>query len=47
LERTSHYGTQAGLELVIFLPQPLQCRDYRHVSPHLVYKFIKFPVKFL
>jgi hypothetical protein len=26
--------TQAGLELVIILPWPPKCWDYRHVPPH-------------
>jgi hypothetical protein len=27
-----HFVTQAGLQLMIFLPQPPECWDYRHVS---------------
>jgi hypothetical protein len=30
-----HYVAQADLELVIFLPQPPECWDYRHTLPWL------------
>jgi hypothetical protein len=30
----SLYGVQAGPELMIFLPLPLECWDYRHMLPH-------------
>jgi hypothetical protein len=30
-----HYVAKAGLKLTIFLPQPAECWDYRHVPPHL------------
>jgi hypothetical protein len=32
----SHYLAQAGLELMILLPQPPKCWDGRHTPPHLV-----------
>jgi hypothetical protein len=34
LLRCSHCVAQAGLKLVILLPQPLQCWDYRQEPPH-------------
>jgi hypothetical protein len=36
LETGSCHVTQAGFQLQIFLPQPLECWDYRHTAPHLV-----------
>jgi hypothetical protein len=35
-ETRCHYVAQAGLELVILLPQPLVCWDDRCAPPHLV-----------
>jgi hypothetical protein len=34
-ESESLYVVQAGLELVIFLPWPPECWDYRHARPRL------------
>jgi hypothetical protein len=33
LEAGSHYVTQTSLELMILLPQPPKCWDYRHAPP--------------
>jgi hypothetical protein len=30
----SYYVAEAGLELVILLPQPIKCWDYRHEIPY-------------
>jgi hypothetical protein len=35
VETGSHFVAQTGLELVILLPLPLKCWDYRCVPSHL------------
>lgn len=34
---SSSYVAQVGLELLMSLPQPLLCWNYRHVPPHLLF----------
>jgi hypothetical protein len=40
LEIGSHYITQTGLELIIFIPKSPECWDYSQRSAHLLYKDI-------
>jgi hypothetical protein len=35
----SYYVVQAGLKLLILLPQPLECRNYRCELPHLFWRY--------
>lgn len=42
----SHYIAQAGLDLVVFPPQPPECRDYRMALPYPVMALIFFSLFF-
>jgi hypothetical protein len=43
LETRSHAVAQVGLELMIFLPQPPTCWDYRCVPPHQLQELLCHP----
>jgi hypothetical protein len=34
LETESHYASQVVLKLLVVLPQPPECWDFRHAPPH-------------
>jgi hypothetical protein len=40
-ETRSHYVALAGLELVILLPQPPQCLDYKWITPCFAFWYVR------
>jgi hypothetical protein len=42
-EMECHYAVQAGLELMMLLPQSPECWNYKRAPPHLAFScFLKF-----